>query len=591
LDRRRASDTFGAPWYARALSRRTLLRGVAATGLGATAAGLLGRSGPSAHAAQLPIQLPIPTPEPAAQPALEPADDLDVAVIGGGIGGLYAAWRLLEHVAPNSRPPRVALFEAGERLGGRLYSVTPSVTPHLHAEMGGMRYGSDHPLVTALVERFALPSAPFGGGDEHNLLYLRGVRLTRAEVEARSPRLPYELPPAYQGLLPSESLGPLIQTLLGDTTGLTAAQVLDRVRDATVFGSPLVDWDLVTLMDRMLPRSVVEYMEEGRGYAVRGNLDHSAGMITDLLGTPPVPTYRHLVDGYQALPLALADAFTTAGGRIEMGARLQRLDRIAGSSALGLVIERGDSLRTVRAGRVILALPRRALELLDQQTFLFDRAAFRSALRTVDGISISRMFLTFDRTWWEPLGVSSGFSVTDLPIRQCMYFGTEGDQPGADPSNRSAMMLATYTHGLTAAYWQLLMDNPPLPGTGDPYPSQGDVPADIVASRTMVEAARQQIADVHGIDVPAPTWAAYIDWARDPFGGGVHSWNVGARMWDVAPFMRRPVPDAEVFICGEAWSVAQGWVEGALQTTEHVLQDHLGLRRPAWLPADAWLGP
>jgi monoamine oxidase len=564
---------------------------VAATGLGATAAGLLGRSGPSAHAAQLPIQLPIPTPEPAAQPALEPADDLDVAVIGGGIGGLYAAWRLLEHVAPNSRPPRVALFEAGERLGGRLYSVTPSVTPHLHAEMGGMRYGSDHPLVTALVERFALPSAPFGGGDEHNLLYLRGVRLTRAEVEARSPRLPYELPPAYQGLLPSESLGPLIQTLLGDTTGLTAAQVLDRVRDATVFGSPLVDWDLVTLMDRMLPRSVVEYMEEGRGYAVRGNLDHSAGMITDLLGTPPVPTYRHLVDGYQALPLALADAFTTAGGRIEMGARLQRLDRIAGSSALGLVIERGDSLRTVRAGRVILALPRRALELLDQQTFLFDRAAFRSALRTVDGISISRMFLTFDRTWWEPLGVSSGFSVTDLPIRQCMYFGTEGDQPGADPSNRSAMMLATYTHGLTAAYWQLLMDNPPLPGTGDPYPSQGDVPADIVASRTMVEAARQQIADVHGIDVPAPTWAAYIDWARDPFGGGVHSWNVGARMWDVAPFMRRPVPDAEVFICGEAWSVAQGWVEGALQTTEHVLQDHLGLRRPAWLPADAWLGP
>jgi len=240
---------------------------------------------------------------------------------------------------------------------------------------------------------------------------------------------------------------------------------------------------------------------------------------------------------------------------------------------------------------VILALPRRALELLDQETFLFDSAAFRTALRAVDGISISRMFLTFDRTWWAPLGVSSGFSVTDLPIRQCVYFGTEGDQPGADPSNRSAMMLATYTHGLAAAYWQLLMDNPPLPGTGDPYPSQGDVPADVVASRAMVEAARQQLAGLHGVEVPAPTWAAYIDWSRDPFGGGVHSWNVGARMWDVAPFMRRPVPDADVFICGEAWSVAQGWAEGALQTAEHVLQDHLGLSRPTWLPADAWLGP
>jgi monoamine oxidase len=584
MGRPRASQAVDAPWHEGAVARRAILEGGVAAGIGAAAASF-GRSAPAAQAAH-------PAGgEPVAQTAPGAVDDVDVAVIGGGIGGLYAAWRLLERVAPGGRPPRVALFEAGDRLGGRLYSVTPSVTPHLHAEMGGMRYGSDHPLVTALVERFALPSAPFGGGDEHNLVYLRGVRLTRAEVKARSPRLPYTLPPAYQGLLPSESLGPLTQTLLGDTTGLTAAQVLGRVRDATVFGRPLVDWDLVTLMDRMLPRSVVDYMAEGRGYAVRGNLDHSAGMITDLLGTPPVPTYRHLRDGYQALPLALADAITTAGGRIETGARLRRLDRIAGSSALGLVIEQGDARRTVRAGRVILALPRRALELLDQETFLFDSAAFRSALRTVDGITISRMFLTFDRTWWEPLGVSSGFSVTDLPIRQCMYFGTEGDQPGADPSNRSSMMLAFYTHGLTAAYWQLLMDNPPLPGTGDPYPSQGDVPADIVASRTMVEAARQQLANLHGMDVPAPTWAGYIDWSRDPFGGGVHSWNVGARMWDVAPYMRRPVPGAEVFICGEAWSVAQGWVEGALQTAEHVLQDHLGLPRPAWLPADAWLGP
>jgi monoamine oxidase len=173
------------------------------------------------------------------------------------------------------------------------------------------------------------------------------------------------------------------------------------VRNASVFDGPLVDWDLLTLMDRMLPRSVVEY-------AVTGNLDHSAGMITDLIGTPPVPTYRHLHDGYQPLPLALADAFAAAGGWIEMGARLRRVNRIDGTSALGLVIDQGDARRTLRAGRVILALPRRALELLDQETFLFDSAAFRTALRTVEGISISRMFLTFDRTWWDPLGVSTG---------------------------------------------------------------------------------------------------------------------------------------------------------------------------------------
>jgi monoamine oxidase len=421
----------------------------------------------------------------AAQPGT--ADDVDVAVIGAGVGGLYAAWSLLERVPPGAQPPRVAVFEAGDRLGGRLYSVTPLVTPHLHAEMGGMRYGSDHPIVTALIDKLNFPTAPFGGGDGNNLLYLRSVRLTRAQVKARSPLLPYTLPPTYQGLLPSESLGPLITELLGNTDGLSAAQILGRVRNATALGRPLVDWNLISLMDRMLPRSVMEYMAEGRGYAMIGNLDHSAGMITDLIGTEPVPTYRHLRDGYQAMPEALAAAFTGAGGRIETGARLRRLDRIPGSPSLGLVIEQGDTRRTLRARRVILNLPRRALELLDQETFLFDSAAFRAGLRTVDGISISRMFITFDREWWQPLGVSSGFSVTDLPIRQCMYFGTEGDQPGADPSNRSSMMLAFYTHGLSAAYWQLLMDNPPLPGTGDPYPSQGDVPADTGRYRRLAD--------------------------------------------------------------------------------------------------------
>jgi monoamine oxidase len=34
-----------------------------------------------------------------------------------------------------------------------------------------------------------------------------------------------------------------------------------------------------------------------------------------------------------------------------------------------------------------------------------------------------------------------------------------------------------------------------------------------------------------------------------------------------------PVPGAELHIVGEAWSSDQGWVEGALQTSEAVVRD------------------
>jgi hypothetical protein len=46
-----------------------------------------------------------------------------------------------------------------------------------------------------------------------------------------------------------------------------------------------------------------------------------------------------------------------------------------------------------------------------------------------------------------------------------------------------------------------------------------------------------------------------------------------------------------VFICGEAWSDDQGWINGALQTAETMLQEHFGVDRPNWLPGYVSLGP
>jgi hypothetical protein len=46
--------------------------------------------------------------------------------------------------------------------------------------------------------------------------------------------------------------------------------------------------------------------------------------------------------------------------------------------------------------------------------------------------------------------------------------------------------------------------------------------------------------------------------------------------------MTQPVADFPCYICGEAYSTNQTWVEGALQTAEIVLK-HLGLAKPSWI--------
>jgi monoamine oxidase len=102
----------------------------------------------------------------------------------------------------------------------------------------------------------------------------------------------------------------------------------------------------------------------------------------------------------------------------------------------------------------------------------------------------------------------------------------------------------------------------------------------------MVAEMHRQLLALHNVrSAPEPVQAAYVDWSDDPFGAGVHIWNRGAQSWRVLEGMTQPVPDFPCYICGEAYSTVQTWVEGALQSAEIVLQKRLRLPSPAWLDA------
>ena len=51
--------------------------------------------------------------------------DIDVAIVGGGVSGIYSGWRLL--TADNKR--KVTVFEGSDRIGGRLLSARPPGFP------------------------------------------------------------------------------------------------------------------------------------------------------------------------------------------------------------------------------------------------------------------------------------------------------------------------------------------------------------------------------------------------------------------------------------------------------------------------------
>jgi hypothetical protein len=63
----------------------------------------------------------------------------------------------------------------------------------------------------------------------------------------------------------------------------------------------------------------------------------------------------------------------------------------------------------------------------------------------------------------------------------------------------------------------------------------------------------------------------------------VHFWNRGYKSWEIKEKMTQPVPGFDCYICGEAYSTDQTWVEGALETAEIVLQKHFHLGKPGWI--------
>lgn len=525
-------------------------------------------------------------------------EKIDIAIVGGGISGVYCAWRLQQKF----RGKKIVVFEGSNHIGGRLLSVKPPGIDNMVAELGGMRIleNTQHRIVNLIntlnnkqTIKKKIELYDFPVDEPQNIAYLRGIHLRLADFTNQPDKVPYNLSFLEQGIKLGGIIVNAIEQIVPGITNekLTEQERREMAHGATFAGRPLYKQGFWNVLARVITGEAYELSVDAGGYNSTLTNWNAADAIPWYLSDFGIsPKYKGFKDGFQQVPRSVAKLFMELGGKVRLLAKLDGFERCDNGFQLSV---KG---KTIAADSLILAMPRRSLDLLAPNSPLLERPEVKRLTSSVTPRPLFKLFTTYTSPWWLAAGytnaegdfvpVESGRTVTDLPVRQTYYWPQDDGQPATEGPS---MLMASYDDGTNVGFWDGLrpqrrqawkqglevakIDNPFQGLCGEEERRLNPVWFQYHAGKPMVAEVARQLAVIHDLSyTPEVQHAAFRDWGDDPFGGGWNSWNIGANSSEVVSEIIKPLEDCPLYICGEAYSNSQGWVEGALETADLVLE-------------------
>lgn len=562
-----------------------------------------------------------------------------VGIIGGGIAGLYAAWRMVNA----DRGCEVHLFESAEDVGGRIRSVFLPKMP-FPAELGAMRFRSNHLLLKALLDEFRIPARPFDVRPPR--IRVRGRSLSSTELKEGTCRhcgagVPYLLRASERGMTAEELVLSAIRRLLRDLSfpGLSqgAAQrakqkILDEEISSSVWtlikqhgwyeNTPLYKIGFWNLLQHYLSGEAFQLVHAALSLeSVLGNWSAAEAIpwfMADFTATELMMVPDGMEEVIRRLKAALCDSKdeSTVSSRVVLrtGCSVRGCQRNAGEWTVFLAGE--EKPEAFKFDALVLALPKAALERIEVRDDGWLEAWKPEWLTHVQPHVLYKLFLLYEREWWmgdDAPGYSVGRTFTDLPVRQVYYFSPNwmkqcakvadnkrlhqyADADG--PTATWSLVMASYSDEHYVDFWRpFSLDEDGAPYYRPPTNMNAEeernfrqevelIPTAIRANERIVRKVQQQLIELHGHIVPDPIMGLYKDWGLEPFGAGWHTWNIGTKPWEHLPFgaAKGGWPE-NVYVVGEAFSAEQGWIEGALKTVERVL---LQMEVPSMVYEKGW---
>jgi hypothetical protein len=475
--------------------------------------------------------------------------------------------------------------------------------------------------------------------NDNNRLYFRGKSFTNAQAAENNfatwDKL-YNLAPAEQGIDPSSFIDTVFNRILSVNPQFTerpaqrTPEFWQKFRLECQWNNVLLkDWSLWNLFaDMGYSNECITLLYGLAGFNGTFLSQMNAGEAYQLLEDfPAEPDFKTLENGYSTLPNALVKAI--GAKRIYLDTQVDSIDE---KTAEGYVVsystvtqEGHRKAGTLRAKKVILGLPRLALEELYATSNALNQLPGGKAeklwdtLHTTTNQALAKINLYYDQAWWgnnlsgqPPVGYGPSFS--DLPLGSVYPFYSIDEETFAaleyeawlqaqgkpvpeklkDKLNKIdnkkfnlPAALTIYCDFLNINFWKALQENGPLFDSPMQRKYSGRKPQTIfAATEAVVDTATQFFKELFGTHyVPRPAMTSARIWEgsslfnlprSERFDFGVHQWGLHADDKEVIPYLTEPLPG--LYTCGEAFSDYQGWVEGALRSTNLVLEKAFGLK-------------
>ena len=463
-----------------------------------------------------------------------------IAIVGGGIAGLNAALTLQDAGYQST------VYEASNRVGGRMHSDTTSWDMGQVSEHCGELIDSGHKTIQQLAKRFG-----FGLTD---LLAAQPTQSTDTYFFFNN---------YYPDAQANNDFKPVYNQVHADAQ---AAGFPTLYNSSTARGQELDHMSLYDYIETYVPGGHSSPM--GRLLDVAYNTEYggdttiqSALNLIYLLAYQPQPgDFRifgasderyHVTGGNEQVPQAIARYLQAGGTSIQTNTALTDIQMNSGGQTYTLSLSGPSGNFTATADRVIIAIPFSVLRTILKTGNAYARAGFdqlkQTAITQLGYGSNSKLHLQFTKRLWNmpgPWGISTGYTFSDLAYQNT--WDVSRGQAGSDG------ILVNYTGGSVGASF-----------TGNP--------SDMSVVDAYAKTFLGQLDKVFpGIAAPG-IWnnKATLDFpAGNPYLLGSYSfWKIGQyTQFSGYEKARQPFPNGKCHFAGEHCSINfQGYMEGGAE--------------------------